>query len=74
MVDFEVNFGSFSAKKLTKILRHRYFMLKIYKFEKHAGSTLFSQYQRWPRELNKEIDVLIATLKNKMSLLHLFLQ
>ena len=49
-------------------------MLKIYKFEKHAGSTLFSQYQGWPRESNKEIDVLIATLKNKMSLLHLFLQ
>lgn len=69
-----MNFGSFSAKKLSKILRRSYFMLKIYKFEKHAGSTLFSQYQGWPRESNKEIDVLIATLKNKMSLLHLFLQ
>ena len=44
VVDFEVNFGSFSAKKLSKILRRSYFMLKIYKFEKHAGSTLFSQY------------------------------
>lgn len=44
LFDFEVNFGSFSAKKLSKILRRSYFMLKIYKFEKHARSTLFSQY------------------------------